>query len=265
MSGPVPFRISVKSAPAQDPEATRDQVKAVRSLGLQFIEDKPIGDGRVAVCGGGNSIRHKLDEIREFDEVWAVNGTCSWLIDRGIKAKLFSVDPQPELAEFVGKADEALLATCCHPKVFEMFDKSKVRVFDIWDEDEERRPGVMAGASTTASFAPRLAVFAGYRSVHFFGCDSSFDKTTHVDRNETFHRDLLDVRCGTRVYRTNLGMMKQAEYLSGLILEFPTFLFNHSFGLLEGMLKYPDTWGVVWICDYLDKSLTWIEPSKEAA
>lgn len=260
-----PVRVAIQAHPAQAEEITRAQVLHARGLGLPLFKTRPPTNERLAVCGGGPSLAGKLEELKTFDEVWAVNGTARWLRDRGTPAKFFSVDPQPELVDYIRGVPEAVLGMCCHPTVWTHFERENLRVFDVHDENGDWLTG--RGWSSTVSFAPLLAAQAGYAGgLWFFGCDSSFEVAvdsmsadyaevtvgkTHVDRDETaLHVDQVLIRAAGGVYRTNLMMMVQAEALSDLLREYPMFLHNASDGLVAAMLEDRE-----WEVTHLSKSL----------
>lgn len=241
------FRLRVNSEAIMDPRIAREQARLTRSLGFPTVFDRAF-KGRLAVVGGGPSLKYRLEELSQFQEIWAVNGTAGWLKKQGIDCALFSVDPQRELVNFIPpEVKRAVLASCIHEDVFNLLEQ--VLVFDLWDdEDEVSQKAYARGCTTSATCAPHLAAQVGFESVHLFGCDSSFAKTTHVDRNED-HPDQVIIKTGEVSYRTNLQMMVQAETLAYMVNALPDFLFNHSDGLLKGMIAHPETWEVTHVAD----------------
>lgn len=244
----MPFRIRITSDAVTEPRIARGQAKLARGLGFPSVFDR-VFKGRLAIAGGGPSLAYRYEELKDFDEVWAINGTASWLKKQGIDCALFSVDPQREMVNFVGEAERGVLASCTHPEVFKQL--KDVSLFDLWDdEDPASQKQHVRGCTTSATCAPHLAAQLGFESVHLFGCDSSFAKTTHVDRDENdLHPDQVIVRTGERSYRTNLQMMVQAETLAYMVRDLPQFIFNHSDGLLKGVIEYWDTWEVTHFSD----------------
>src|SRR5690606_15431234 len=114
------------SNPVQMPGVIREQESYSRSLRPLCISDSPPNGKRVAVCGGGPSLARRFEELRQFDEVWGINGTADWLIERGVDAWFLSVDPQASLARLVGRAKKALLGMCVHREVWDLFDLANV-------------------------------------------------------------------------------------------------------------------------------------------
>jgi hypothetical protein len=189
----------------------------------------------VAVVGGGPSLVDRLEELRGWPgDIWAINQTADWLRNRGIEATLFSVDS----AEWaIGAAKSALLATCCDPSMFR--GHGEIRVFDMAEHAEVG----ISGGTTSAGRAPALALLLGYPGVAFFGCDSSFVDSDHVDRHEG-QAEMLMVRANGADYKTRPDLLLQAQELSQLLRTFDAYFHNHSAGLLAAMVVDED-WEIV--------------------
>jgi hypothetical protein len=197
----------------------------------------------VAVVGGGPSLLDRLEELRGWlGDIWAINRTADWLQERGIDCTLLMIDP----ADIPSKSPKALLASACHPNVFE---GKEVRIFDCGEHSED---GVIGG-TTTAGRAPMLALKLGYPGVALFGCDSSFDTFDHVDRHETYP-DVLMIRANGKDFKTYPELQMQAACLAEVVRELPMYAVNKSGGLLEAMVADP-AWEVVAVSDNLKHAL----------
>lgn len=154
---------------------------------------------RLAVVGGGPSIVGKLDELREYTDIWAINGACGFLAAHGIESTLLSLDPCDFLAPRVAGATKALLATRCHPDVFKVLEGADITVFDAVNDTEN---GFWASCSTvTVVF--HLATVLGYRNTIFYGCEGSFSEITHAYMDEAELQDYrFVVECGGKQYLT---------------------------------------------------------------
>jgi hypothetical protein len=196
----------------------------------------------VAVCGGGPSLNEHLQELKDWPgDVWAVNATADYLLERGIDCTMITVDG---MVKTTG-AKKRLLATNCDPALFH----EDVRCFALLEFEE----GGVPGSSTTASRAPALALRLGYPGVVFFGCDSSFEDRTHVDRHEE-QEEALYVRANGRDWLTHPEMVMQAEALSALLREFPDRFQSKSGGLLDAMTADSE-WSVVAVSDAYKRNL----------
>jgi hypothetical protein len=170
-----------------------------KSLGYPEVSECETHDRRLAVVGGGPSIVDHLDEIRGFSDIWAINGACGFLREHGIDSTLLSLDPCDFLAPRVAGAQKALLASRCHPDVFEALKGADITLFDATTDAEK---GMWASVSTV-TVAFHLATVLGYRKTVFYGCEGSYSDKTHAYMNEAELQDYrFVVRCGGKDYLT---------------------------------------------------------------
>jgi hypothetical protein len=225
-----PFRLHFEVLVDYD-EATVTRNSAVSS-NFPRIERRH-RDHPVAVVGGGPLL--DIEAVRHWPgDVWAINFTADFLLDRGIDCTFFTIDPAPILKTTAAKR---LLASHCDPSLF----AGEVQCFDL---SEHARGGV-AGGTTTATRAPLLAVEMGYPGAVFFGCESSFAARDHVDRDEGFNQtaNLVIIRADGADWKTSTQMLLQAQELSWFIRNCPCFR-EESGGLLRAMVR-DDNWEVV--------------------
>lgn len=186
----------------------------------------------VAICGGGPSLAGCLDELREWPgDVWAINYTADYLLERGVDCTFFTVDPSPMRTT----AAKRLVATCVDPALA----AGDVQCFALC----EHEPGGVPGGTTSAGRAATLALRLGYPGAVFYGCDGSFEGADHVDRNEA-RDEVLIVRANGREFHTYMDLYDQSRGLAHLLTEFPAYFKSRSGGLLDAMAADPD-WSVV--------------------
>jgi hypothetical protein len=190
---------------------------------------------KLAVVGGGPSVKDHIQELRDWDgDVWAVNGAYQWCEDNGIDAAFFSVDSMPDLAPLIGNAPRVYLASVCDPAAFDAAEHSVRRVFHIG-------PGKLLTGATSATAAAALAPRLDYQSATFFGCEGSYGKTlTHVYAGGIQSPWRVLLRCAGEEINTDAGFLMQAEFLSAVIRAAPSFYSERSGGLLAAMTKDPD-------------------------
>lgn len=187
-------------------------------------------DHPVAVAGGGPLL--DVEALRQWPgEIWAINHTADYLLDRGIDCIFFSVDPAP----ITTTAARRLIAACCDPALHDGI----VECFELAEQAE----GGISGGTTTATRAPLLAFSMGYRGVTFFGCESSFTSVDHIDREEGSPNQMI-VRANGKLFRTNPQMLIQA-YELGWFINNCKGLEQRSGGLLEAMMQDEEGWEVV--------------------
>ena len=214
---------SIGCVPAADLARNEDYARR-----LGFPKWSPAASQRLAVVGGGPSIAGHVEELAAWDgDIWAINGAFKWCARQGIDAVFFTIDPQPATTLLAIGVDRAFISIQCNPSLFEALRDSDVEAFAVGP----------AGA-TTATAAPFAATEKGYRSVTFFGCESSFGEATHAYGNRDL-KSLMRVRCNGREYLTTPDMMMQAEFLGELIREIPMFA-ERSGGLLSAFIVDPE-------------------------
>lgn len=222
--------IVLKGCLAVPEEQIQRNISFSKSLNLPKVHFPPYHhDQKIAVVGGGRSILSKWDEIRKFDHVLAINNTRNTLLNYGIDATFLSVDPLPVIAEFAKGARKAIVATRCDPSVFEALKGAQIRVFDT--------PGDVPILTCTASIAIPLVMKMGFRQVCFFGCESSYSGTSHLDRHED--REVIKVRADGKDYITAGDYFMQAQELSAAIRANPGVVTEKSGGLLRAMVRDP--------------------------
>jgi hypothetical protein len=214
------------------------QVAHAKSLGYPEVREQEPHGRRLAVVGGGPSIVERLDEIREFADIWAINGACGFLGERGIESTLLTLDPCDFLAPRVVGAKKALLATRCHPDVYRALEGADITVFDAVNDTEN---GLWASCSSV-TVAFHLATLLGYRQTVFYGCEGSYSDKTHAYMDEQELQDYrFIVECGGKQYVT-------APDLYMLTMQMAVFFrlaINNSFtercgGLLRALIANPE-------------------------
>lgn len=208
-------------------------------LGLPEIGTRSVAPN-LAVVGGSPALADHLHALRAWDgEIWAINGTVRPLLEAGIDAALFRVDPQRPTSwhdGMFGGVRRAVLADICDASMFVWCREHGVDV-------EVAKIGGVGGLSagtTAACTAPTVAAARGHGSVTFFGCDSSYTDVTHHYRDEMAQKTLLWVECGGAEYVTSPQMLMQAEWLSEMARALPGFIEVRGGGLLGAMIEHGD-------------------------
>jgi len=255
------FRLNAEGIGSASWDQLRANAADAERRGLPFIERNKPHERPLAVVGGGPSTASRLDELRGYSDIWAINGTCQWLKGHGIDSILFSVDPGDDMPPLCEGVERAILASNCHPSAFDALEGSDVRIFHTFMNEPvtqnvlalREKFAIMPG-STSACSAPLAALRMGYKQIVYYGCEGSFAETTHTFKDEA-HESQLIVRAGGKDHRTNLQFYLQSQYLAKLCNLFPRFLHERSGGLLRAMIHHPDTWEVVALSGHLAKHL----------
>lgn len=183
---------------------------------------EPKGTGHLAIVGGGPSINRHVDKLRAWSgEIWAINGAYQWCVNNGIAATFYSVDPEPLLADYMVGAEKAVIAAHCHPSVF-------------------TGPHITCAQGdcpgpTSATAAALIAINAGYSDLTYFGCESSYEESTHAYESQAVPY-LIKIACNGREFLTKADMILQAQVLSKFITAAPGVFKEESGGLLRAMI-----------------------------
>ena len=193
--------------------------------GVPWVRSVPAHDGQAVLVGGGPSVSQWLDEIRyrkaQGQTIFALNGAAKYLNEQGVEADhLVVVDAREQNTAFIGYAKHSLLASQCHPALFD-----KAGAVTLWHQEypddlerfdaslpEERPAHALIGGGTTVGLSAMALVYAlGFRKLHLYGYDSSHGEATHAYPQH----DPQGVNCVVTVagkkFRTSLAMARQAE------------------------------------------------------
>lgn len=229
------------SEPTVSDDGRQANAKVIETLGLP----KHVGAGRLAVVGGGPSIREHVDKLRAWDgTIWAVNGAINWCIDNGISAWFYTADSSPmcNWTYDLTRVKRAVLAPDCSPEMVE-------HLRNVGAEITLTAP--LQSGPTSVNASDFLSIEAGYSHVTYFGCEGSFaPKATHAFASFPIE-DWLIIEVGGEHYRTKAEFISQAIMLSNTIKAFPNVFEERSGGLLSAMLRHGTDHDVVMVSNEL--------------
>jgi hypothetical protein len=220
--------------------------KIIAALGLP----KHRGAGRLAIVGGGPSIREHVAELRAwYGTIWAVNGAINWCIDNGIDAWFYTADSSP-IANWtydLSRVRRAVLAPDCSPEMVE-----HLQTFGA----EITLTAPLESGPTSANASDFLSIDAGYDKVVYYGCEGSFDyDDTHAFASFPIP-DWVVVELGGERYRTKAEFISQSIMLSNILTAFPQVYSEKSGGLLRAMVEHGPDYDVYMVSNNLFAKLT---------
>jgi len=182
--------------------------------------------GQAVLVGGGPSVGDWIEEIRWRKSIgqtiFALNAAAKMLHEKGIEADFqVIVDARNHNAVFLGYAKHHLLASQCHPSLFEQAKgitlwhqeyPQDMERFDACLPDIHPAHALIGGGTTVGLSAMVLAFALGYRKLHLYGYDSSYrEDRTHAYKQADPQRVDCIATVGGKKFRTSLAMAKQAE------------------------------------------------------
>lgn len=228
-------------------------LKSALARGLPSCTPQPERAGRLAVVGAGPSVRDYLTELKDYDEVWAVNGAYEYLLEQQIVPHGFvALDPLPGLADYVKRPHPDTvhyISIMCDPSVFDALDGYQVMT---WIPAQDASNVVfpvgsylLPGGTTALSRTPALAKLMGWQDVTIFGADCSFDDSSryvypHGKFKEDSIADVVPVMCNDEgPFYSEEALLKQASQLGVLAQTKAIKLSFRCGGLLDAFLRSP--------------------------
>lgn len=184
-------------------------------------------DGVAVMLGGGASINDNVEEIRALKDsgatIFAMNAASQWARGHGIEVDYqVIVDAKEETSSLVDSgANEHLFASQCNPKTLERAKNLTLWHLEIGGVEEYfppervKRGGyvLLGGGASVGNSALCVAYSQGYRDLHVFGYDSSYqDGKSHAysqPMNEFM--PTTDVTWAGKTYTVSVAMKAQAE------------------------------------------------------
>lgn len=230
-----------------------EHVRAAVTRGLPELRERRAHDKHAVLVGGGPSLADTLHEIRWRKSVgqivFAMNGTVRWLIEHDVMPDYgVLLDPREDNARFVVPLDAGqwLVASQCHPAVFDMLAGQRVSVWHFAEAAvRELLAGRMmiCGAYTVGLTAMSLAFAMGYRELHLYGYDSSDAENgahAYAQTENGEEQGRHEVWCNGRRFIAAAAMYAQAEMFprwAETLIEAGALITVHGDGLLPAVAR----------------------------
>ncbi len=196
------------------------QTKESLKLNLPEIKERPINNRQCTLVGGAPSLKKTWPYIQ--GEVFAVNGTADYLRQKGIKIDYHIIlDAREDNLQFVlkpSKDTHYLIASCCHPKIFEALKDYKVTIWHPFMDDTQHifdKPDTLlvGGGNTVTMRLYYMVYLMGYRKIHFHGIDSSYDENENHAYKQSLNdgEQTIEVVAGGKAFKCAPWMAKQAQ------------------------------------------------------
>lgn len=246
--GIAPFQVVCNSPQ----ESLLSNVAATVARNLPEVKVEPVKNVPAIIAAGGPSLADTLDRIREIKAdggvVFALNNAAAYLVEHGIRPDYQIVlDARKENVAFVrgDYADHCLLASQCHPDVFD----ACVMPITVWHPIIEgiepvlpHKPTLIGGGITVGLSGLCVVYTLGYRVIHLFGYDSSYREGDSHAYEQAINKgqQTLRVAVNERVFIASVAMAAQAEKFTHLAVELADMgceIYPHGDGLLQHVVK----------------------------
>lgn len=162
------------------------QIRAAIARGLPSV--KPVTEltnEPIALVGYGPSLNDTWEQIKGFKYVMSCSGSHKFLVEHGIiPTHHLEVDPREHKVQLIGQPQRGttyMIASTCHPKVFDHLTGYDLRLWHVFDSDSDARRFIPAGewcVTGGCSVGVRMFTisrFLGFTDLHIFGMDGSQD------------------------------------------------------------------------------------------
>jgi hypothetical protein len=176
----------------------------------------------IALVNYGPSLNDTWEQIRGFKYVMTCSGAHKFLTDRGIvPTHHIDVDPRAHKVELLGEpvaGCEYLIASTCHPKLFERLADFDLKLWHVFDTQEEglrilpQGEWAITGGCSAGVRTLTIARFLGFTDLHVFGMDGNEGASgkhagPHPNQPPTSHLTTY----GGKEYRTTPAMLTAVQ------------------------------------------------------
>lgn len=163
-----------------------EQIKLAIQRPIPRLQPYPEGQTRsehIALVGFGPSLNDTWHLLKDFKYIVSCSGAHKFLVDRGIIPTYhIELDPRAHKVELIGQPHpdvQYLIASTCHPAVFDHLRDYNTTLWHIFDSAEEglrvlpQNEWAITGGCSVGSRMFTIARFFGFTNMHVFGIDGN--------------------------------------------------------------------------------------------
>ena len=201
-----------------------EQIKlALKREGVGRIQEGAKRDEPIALVSFGPSLLDTWEKIKDFKYVMSCSGAHKFLVDRGIiPTHHIDVDPREHKVTLMGQPQretEYLIASTCHPALFNHLEGYNVKLWHIYDNTTTEIPvlprgeWLVTGGCSVGVRTLTVAAFLGFRELHVFGMDGCAgpDEVSHAATHPNGIKKWSKTEYKGKTYFTTPGMLEAAK------------------------------------------------------
>lgn len=205
-------------------------------------------EGTLSIVCFGPSLKHTWQNVKR--PFMTVSGAHDFMASRGMVPDYHTdCDPREYKCEHTKnpiKGVKYLMATCCHPKMWEQLKDQDVYLWhlhngaetDEWLKVNDPGKDRVGGGTTAGSRAFELGARLGFRKFEVYGMDCSFEgEETHAGSHNGKKQRRIRVRCAEREFDTSPQMVESAREMQKMFSIYDVDVTLHGDGLLAKMLS----------------------------
>lgn len=227
-------------------------LEKAKEYGWKQMVRKPMTDKWLSIVCYGPSLKHTWQHIKR--PILTISGAHDFLIDRGIVPDFhMDCDPREYKAEHTknpNKETQYLMATVCHPKVWEQLKDQKVELWHLHNGNEngdwiaKNDPGanMLGGGSTAGMRALEVASMMGFRRFEIHGMDGSFEgnstEVRHAGPHNGKKQNAVEVNVDGRWFKSSPQMIEAGKEMVTFIQNYDAEILFYGDGLQQAMVNH---------------------------
>jgi uncharacterized Rossmann fold enzyme len=215
------------------------------SLSRTWLNHQPENERHAVIVGGGPSLKKNINEImirkEHGQDVFSLNNSWEYLNKNGIESDFHvMLDAREENKKFINPTAKKYYSSQCDQAVW---DEATDAI--LWNhlnaakllEKDPRAEVFVAGGSTVGLNAICIAYIIGYRNIHIYGFDSSYDDGEHHAYSQDLNdkERVISVEAYDKQFITAAWMAEQVNQFCSLVpqlIDLGCVLTVHGEGLL---------------------------------
>ncbi len=220
---------------------------AISKIKNRVAPDTAKGESIAVVCYGP-SLKDNWPDVLRYNSIITCSGAHKFLIENDISPTYhLDVDPREHKIELMGTPHprvEYLMASCCHPKMWEHLEGMDVKLWHVFSNEEEskrilpKNEYAITGGSSAGHRAIMMAYFLGYRDIHVFGMDGCVKETSHAGKHPNAIEKTKSITYNGKEFQTTTSLLYCAKELHNELNQMPGAKFHfHGQGLTQEIFR----------------------------
>jgi hypothetical protein len=228
-----------------DQEVIVRNIRSAHARDAKWLEPANAHDGIGVIVAGGPSLRRELHSLAvqksRGAKIFGLNNVPAYLAQVGIGCDAqILMDALPAVFSYVAEQSlERYYCSCCDPSVLDVAGDELILwnalIEGILNAVPDARDPFIGGGLTVGTRAIGLLYMLGYRTIHIYGLDSSYEGAEGHAYAQGDYMKIMDVQAMGKHYRTSPQLLKQADEFQELlpeILRNGVELYVHGEGLI---------------------------------
>ena len=211
-------------------EKLADNIRAAHLRNAKWVDVSEPIQTPIVIVAGGPSVKSSLKTISQMQaagaHVFALNNVASFLVGNGITPDAHVLlDALESVASYadVPVPMKRYYASQCDPTVLDIAGGDLVlwnpMIINLGSVVSDLREPQIKGGSTVGTRVLWLAHALGYRNLHLFGLDSSYEDGEGHAYSQAGYTNILDVKFGDKTYKSAAPLVGQVQEFQRIVPE----------------------------------------------